>query len=110
MAIEIVDLHGFTHWNWWFSIAMLNYQRVKTRHVIGNIHFHDPWTSLFRAQKMLHFEKFEISTNWKMWIVYIYMILEYLGYTNPRIKDWVKYKEDAGETCGLSVLTVMSCR
>ena len=30
MAIEIVDLHWFTHSTWWFSIAMLVYKSVET--------------------------------------------------------------------------------
>jgi hypothetical protein len=52
---------------------MLNYQRVKTRHVIGNIHFHDPWTSLFRAQKNVAFWKVRnINELENVEILYLY--------------------------------------
>jgi hypothetical protein len=30
---------GFSHWKWWFSIVMLNYQRVNPPHQIKSTHF-----------------------------------------------------------------------
>ena len=36
----MVIYSGFTHWKWWFSIAMLNYQRV-------NGAFHPRWWMIF---------------------------------------------------------------
>ena len=41
----IVDLHGFTHWTWWFSIFMLVYQRVTWYKMNVNVAGEDDWAT-----------------------------------------------------------------
>ena len=58
---------GFSHWKWWCSIAMLNYQRVINLKSILQPSVHQDWKHQPHASRCKHFaDCFEPSHVWTL--------------------------------------------
>ena len=63
---KITIFHGKNHYKWWFSIVMLNYQKVNW------FYFHGfPYTvSLSDCQSVLRSLELDVSTEYRLWLIY----------------------------------------
>ena len=96
--------HGFTHWTWWFSIAMLNHQRLPQSRCWLNIYLYrssnDPLMFMIDANMFRHarINSSVVEDPWFWWLQF--GVVETTVWNILNI-NWYQY-QDRGLRSGVS--------